>query len=48
LALLKVSDILVSVLTAYGFQTKRFTLNYIEFNKSSDQSMQSINDVLAV
>lgn len=32
---------------AYGFQTKRFVLNYMDFNKSSNQGMQSRMDVLA-
>lgn len=43
-----VSDTLAPALLAYGFQTKRFVLNYVNFNKSSNQAMQSRMDVLAV
>lgn len=39
---------LASALPAYGFQTKRFLLNYMGFNKFSNQAMQSRIDVLAM
>lgn len=39
---------LAPALPACGFQTKRFVLNYMDFNKSGNQAMQSRMDVLAM
>lgn len=39
---------LAPAVPAYGFQTKRFILNYMDFNKSGNQGMQSGMDVLAM